>query len=742
MPTNVFVCITLGAVCAAFAIVLTAKFSVVSAADPALADANRTITSRDLATLRDLRSLNVSPDGAWAAFQVVQANPDRNAYEIDWYVRPTTNAGQAHKVADAGDVGPNFALGFASRDFGAYEPPPPVVWSPDSAWITYLRWDGDHAQIWRTRRSGGAAEQLTHSKSHVRRFVYSADGARILYETEPSLAQIRDALAAEGRTGFLFDGRFHPGYDRGPVLSATQSTQHSVWSYELDDRRERLATSAEQVEFKSLIAQQPRSIESIEVMSTRKVISRNGAVAWTEARDPDRQGHRAPRAIVAQLPERAGVTMCDQPECRHQIIARLWWRNDQELIFMVFEKQRTVLRAWKPADGRIRTILDTPAKLLRHLSSTGDAQSSCHIGADRLICFYEDSTTPRRLVAIDLDSGSMHALYDPNPGIAQFDLGPAPQPLEFVSGSGVTYTGALALPPRQRAGERLPLVVVTYICSGFLRGEAGDEYPVYALAGQGFAVLCLRAPEDTERGATMDSAAYQRWYQGPEGAIAQRFVESLKAAIAYLDDYGIIDPDRVAVTGLSHGAQLTGWGIIGAPYLNAAITSGAPGGVGGPSNYYLLPAYFRDAIRNEYGLGSPRSTPKQWEVLSFSAHVNRVRMPLLINVADHELMSALEPAVELRSAGRSVEMYVYPDEFHWKWQPAHRLAIYNRNIDWMNFWLRGVESNLSNNPDQYVRWRTMRENQCRLFGPGGAEYSADTVPWYCRPGALAAAAQN
>jgi hypothetical protein len=81
-------------------------------------------------------------------------------------------------------------------------------------------------------------------------------------------------------------------------------------------------------------------------------------------------------------------------------------------------------------------------------------------------------------------------------------------------------------------------------------------------------------------------------------------------------------------------------------------------------------------------------------------------------------------------------MRVFPDELHIKRHSAHRLAIYNRNIDWLNFWLRGVESGLTGDASQYTRWRAMRENQCRLFGPGGPEYRNDAVPWYCQPGAL------
>jgi hypothetical protein len=60
-----------------------------------------------------------------------------------------------------------------------------------------------------------------------------------------------------------------------------------------------------------------------------------------------------------------------------------------------------------------------------------------------------------------------------------------------------------------------------------------------------------------------------------------------------------------------------------------------------------------------------------------------------------------------------------------KWQPAHRDAIYRRNLQWLLFWLKGEEAADPVDPDQYVRWRAMRVRQCELF-------KGDDAPWYCR----------
>lgn len=40
----------------------------------------------------------------------------------------------------------------------------------------------------------------------------------------------------------------------------------------------------------------------------------------------------------------------------------------------------------------------------------------------------------------------------------------------------------------------------------------------------------------------------------------------------------------------------------------------------------------------------------------------------------------------------AIDMFVYPDEHHVKWQPAHRLATYARAIAWFDFWLNGIKA--------------------------------------------------
>ena len=59
-------------------------------------------------------------------------------------------------------------------------------------------------------------------------------------------------------------------------------------------------------------------------------------------------------------------------------------------------------------------------------------------------------------------------------------------------------------------------------------------------------------------------------------------------------------------------------------------------------------------------------------------------VPLLIQAASSEFRMSLATYRELKRRGWPIEFYVYPDEGHVKLHPSHRLAIYNRNIDWLD----------------------------------------------------------
>ena len=100
-----------------------------------------------------------------------------------------------------------------------------------------------------------------------------------------------------------------------------------------------------------------------------------------------------------------------------------------------------------------------------------------------------------------------------------------------------------------------------------------------------------------------------------------------------------------------------------------------------------------------------------WSRYSLAANARRLRTPILFQLTDDEFRFGLETFVTLDHHRVPVEMYVFADGYHLKWRPAHRLASYERAIDWFDFWLNGRTDEVPAKAPQYARWRELARRQ-------------------------------
>jgi len=181
---------------------------------------------------------------------------------------------------------------------------------------------------------------------------------------------------------------------------------------------------------------------------------------------------------------------------------------------------------------------------------------------------------------------------------------------------------------------------------------------------------------------------------------------NLLAALRLLSDRGIADPQRIGISGLSDGANTASFALIHAPGTFAAAALAATRW--NPIDYYLEGSDDQQTLR-DWGLGLPESSMEQWREMSVALNASRVEAPLLIQASDREYLAETQTYSALREAGKAVELFVFPDEYHAKWQPAHKWAVYKRNVQWFEFWLQDIEEPDPVEPGQYDRWRQMRQ---------------------------------
>lgn len=658
----------------------------------------RRVTARDILLLRDIGQpdgsmfnepspLGISPNGRQAAFVINRADPDRNAYCRGLVVMDLVGPARTRLVDRGGDLitypfegrGVSFAGGFPS----VVTP----VWSPDGAWIAYLRRDHDLTQVWRVRADGSEAKMITGAAVDVIAVAWDKQSGRIVFVSQPGMSDSLRAIAREGQSGWLYDARFIPNVGARPLPAPAARTAFSI-------NRDGGDLRSASVQERALVGL-GSDLGGVSIQPSHSAASPDGRRAETR-----RVGGGAVMPLELSVIDRDGKrATCAFASCAGGFTG-LWWDEDgKDLLFLRREgwaQGEMGLYRWRPGDRAPRRVLHTRDVLQGCVLAKGNL----------LVCTRENANTPRYLATINTRDGRGRSLFDPNPEFAHLALGKVER-LRWTNSHGLDAWGDLVLPPGYVPGSRLPMIVVQYHSDGFLRGGTGDEYPIHAFAAAGFAVLSV------ER-ATFVAAGHPEFKSANEAyAFAQidwgerrSLLSSLETGVRMVVDRGIADPTRVGITGLSDGASSVRFALINSRLFAAAAISTCC------IERDSLTSLAGIAVANDFasiGYPAPGKDPGDfWKPYSFALNADRIDQPLLMQVSDDEYLLALQPFTALKAAGKPVEMYVFPGEHHMKWQPTHRAAIYQRNLDWFAFWLQHRIDPAPAKSEQYMRWKSMR----------------------------------
>ncbi|MDC7675174.1 Atxe2 family lasso peptide isopeptidase [Asticcacaulis sp. LKC15W] len=656
-------------------------------AGPVLADA----TARDLVEVVDLSGLALSLDGQWVAYRREQARIEDNSIQSHWYVARVAG-GEGHPLSDGG---------WPLRDSAGQSMIEAPQWSPDGRFLYYRAAFKGEIELWRVEVSTARSEQVTRAGANLRDFRLSEDGRWVTASFFPS----RDAIAREEARQYAQGVRLDASVPIGQPLFRSNLTtgQPSTVRY-----------SGSWMDRAPLLADQPPVVRRLDTQSgawsevsgdLAGVVSASTALSGEVMAVTSRQGRRA--AIIAQTNETVmassrtrslvvtdnrGMSLsCDAVACTAGMLEWLVWTPDgRAVVFASRDYTRANAQSvyrWFPDTGRV----DRVARSNGLLNGGRLPEAPCAVGNSVLVCVEADPRTPPRLVAFH-GQGRRKAMLDaPNQGL--FEGKPlVAETLNWVSDEGQAYSG-IYYPATDGTGPA-PLFVNYYTCRGFLRGGLGDEWPFAALAAQGVASLCINNPPPSPRNALT------RYNRAPS---------AISAIVNRLSKEGQIDRCRVGMGGLSFGSEVTYWTMMHSDLLAAAsVTSTAIS----PSYYWyrgFRDQAFRDELRATWGLGAPEETPERWKEISPALQIDRLRVPLLAQVPEQEYLEMLDFIVPMRHAGTPVDMYVFPDEPHMKFQPRHQYAAYTRNIDWFRFWLADRIDPSNEKAEQFAIWSKMRD---------------------------------
>lgn len=662
---------------------------------PPNAPATRSITFRDLVELADIgRSdpnespspFGLSPDGSKIAFVVRRANAQANRYCERLLVVSMNESGEAHELDRSGEfLRDDFKLhGFPWIRAGSAKINAPR-WSPQGDRLAYLKRTGQSNQVWIVDIDGRQEpHQVSNLPDDVDEFAWLGGGTALVAATRPGVRLQAEAIAAEGRRGFLFDDRFAPQFAGRPIPRGELVAEYTT--IDLVSGETRPATADE---IAILVPQRPT-----EIPATARGYSAGpaGYSAWLERKEPERLIGAS--RLVMSKPDGTRVP-CEEDLCEG--ILRMWWSDTEAALFAV---QKT---GWAESQmGILRWDIDEASP--RQLMVTDDVLIGCNLGHGEIVCAREGSTQPRRIVGLDLASGNQRIIHDPNPDVRHLRLGEA-QRFRFRNAYGVESYADLVLPPNHRPGEKHPLIVAPYISHGFLRGGGGDEVPIQVLAAKGFAVLNLARPDLTEQARQARTERELLTLVRVDWHDRRNVQSSLEMAIDLALATGAVDGDNMGITGWSDGSSTVQWALVNSSLFKAASLGSCCEDI---FAYPLAsgPAYSKLTRDIGYKFFEP-GTEAYWRPKSLVLNVDEIEVPILIQSADSEYETGLDVVEVYRRKNRPVELYVFEDETHYKWQPAHRLAVYERSTEWFEFWLLHRLTCDATRTEQNRRWMAM-----------------------------------
>lgn len=372
--------------------------------------------------------------------------------------------------------------------------------------------------------------------------------------------------------------------------------------------------------------------------------------------------------------------------------ASLGLKQDEVILHFEWPQDKRGQTEWYQNDNGVWTLVKTLQDGAASTSATIGPQLTASTISVRI---GQALNEPPVLWATDNRTGRGREIWNPNPQFNHVSYGEA-SIFHWKDGTGYQWTGGLIKPLGFVAGKRYPLIIQTH---GFLDFEfmTDGQYPsgmaARPLASEGFMVLQIQT----------------NYTHVGELAEADDNVRGYESAIAQLASDGLVDPNRVGIVGFSR----TSWYVETALIKNPILFAAASISDGTDQSYMQEMLYQLDRVSEGQQMYSATPFGKglvQWMELAPSFHLDEVVAPVMISaLGPPSILEEWEIYASLYKQRKPIEFMYIPDDQHIVQKPMARLASEQSCIDWFQFWLQDYERPRPDDPEQYARWRHLRE---------------------------------
>jgi dipeptidyl aminopeptidase/acylaminoacyl peptidase len=626
----------------------------------------RIVELSDLSLVVDLSDPRMSPDGRWIAVIASRPDYDDNRYQSQLVLVEVSNGTQRPMTWNRHDV----------RN---------PRWSPDGSAIGFIAGDSEkRPQVFVLPLDGGEAEQVTEVPTGIVSFEWAPDGKRLAF------AGAEKPEEAEGPE--KHNRSFEVGGDW--YLADKVSPARHLWVVDLEGGEPRRLTTTHTLAYllggyswapdgRSLVySGQPdlysgsflrSSVRRIDVETGSETVLVGGPAPFvfpTVSPAGDRVAFGRSRGeepffnpMSARVVALNGGGSRDVTSGIDRDLGFFGWLPDGGSL-LVSAADGTGVSVWvQPLDGQ-------PEKLglgdvIPNLISISDTGAIAFTGS-------ESSSAPE-LYVMSSTGGTPRQLTDFNAEVSSRRLGRV-ETIRWEN-EGFEEDGVLVYPPDFEEGRRYPLVLSIH------GGPMAASTIAFDIRTQLYAARGWLIFSPNYRGSTNLGGAYQHAVVNDAGAGPGRDV---MAGVETVKALGIVDEDRIAVSGWSYGGYMTTW--LTSHYQGwAAAVAGAS-----VTDWFDWYALSDMNVWSGYGLGgSPwkNGNDQGYREQSPITYAHKIRTPMLILSTTLDPRVSVTQSFKLYSVLRDHEVPVkfigYPVPGHFPADPVHRRDIYRRWMDWI-----------------------------------------------------------
>lgn len=640
-------------------------------ATSALAADPRPMEISDLLKVRHVSGLAVSPDGSKVAYGLLQKHD----------VLAGEKNGTSNRHLYVTD-GPQRARAYVTGDVSVNT----IAFSPDGTAVTFCAaMDGDTTtQIYTIPVDGGGAQPLYKHSSSVLNYGWSADGKTIYFVAAPATDEKAKALSEKGFNARVYeDGKEPNTLWRLDVSAKTpNATQIAITGHARS-----VKASPDGKHIAVSIAPTPHVDDDLMKRRIHFLDAKSGKVRHVI----ETPGKVGPLALAPNGKDFAIIAGVD----KHDPAATTLYQGT------VGKKDLTVLRGGTFAVADVEWLDNGNLALLIHegegsriemldasgtvLSSMAQANKTAHVIAadnNRVVSSASAPEHPRALFLVGdtgLQQWSDHNAWTKDIRFAKSES------YTFTARDGQSVSGVLTYPLERKRKKRVPLMLVVHggpeaHDSNGWNTNYGD--PVQIAAGRGYAVFQPNYRGSTGRG-TAFSKQHQNDYAGKE---FNDLVDGVKALVAD----GLVDEDRVGITGGSYGGYASAWAATALTEHFAASVMFV-----GISNQ--ISKFGTTDIPNEMYLVHSRTWPwEDWaKMLTVSpiTYADKSKTPTLILHGEEDTRvhpsQSYEMYRNLKLRGQApVRFITYPGEGHGNRNAAAQIDYALRLMRWMDHYVK------------------------------------------------------